>query len=90
MGSLITGLAIYKPVYFKWICTICGGYEAARIEHFILTIGFVLFFLVHIIQVLFAGWNNFRAMIAGFEVIKENPAPAPAEPESEPNPVSTK
>jgi thiosulfate reductase cytochrome b subunit len=50
---------------------ICGGYEAARIEHFILTVGYVLFFVIHIIQVILAGWNNFRAMIAGFEVIKE-------------------
>jgi thiosulfate reductase cytochrome b subunit len=70
-GSVITGLAIYKPVQVQWLTNICGGYEAARIEHFILTVGYVLFFVIHIIQVILAGWNNFRAMIAGFEVIKE-------------------
>lgn len=70
-GSLLTGLAIYKPVQMQWLTNLCGGYEAARLEHFILTIGYVLFFLVHIIQVIKAGWNNFRAMIAGFEVIKQ-------------------
>jgi thiosulfate reductase cytochrome b subunit len=69
-GSFITGLAIYKPVQFNWITWICGGYEAARLEHFILTIGYVLFFLVHIIQVIKTGWNNFQAMITGFEIIK--------------------
>ncbi|MDB5230311.1 MAG: thiosulfate reductase [Chitinophagaceae bacterium] len=69
IGSVITGLAIYKPVQFNYLSWICGGYESARIEHFILTIGYVLFFLVHIIQVIIAGWNNFQAMISGFEFI---------------------
>jgi thiosulfate reductase cytochrome b subunit len=70
IGSVWTGLAIYKPVQFAWIAWMCGGYEAARAEHFILTIGYVLFFLVHIFQVIKTGWNNFQAMISGLEVIK--------------------
>lgn len=69
-ASLVTGFAIYKPVQFYWITWLCGGYEMARIEHFILTIGYVVFFTIHIIQVLIAGWNNFRAVITGFEVVK--------------------
>ncbi len=68
---IITGLAIYKPVQLYWLCNILGGYEWARIEHFIITILFVLFFLVHIIQVMIAGWNNFRGMLTGFEVVKD-------------------
>jgi thiosulfate reductase cytochrome b subunit len=68
---IITGLAIYKPAQLYWLCNILGGYEWARIEHFIITILFTLFFLVHIIQVIIAGWNNFRGMLTGFEVIKE-------------------
>lgn len=71
IGSLITGLAVYKPIQLGWLCAMCGGYEAARIEHFILTIGYVLFFLVHVIQVILAGWNNFQAMITGFEIIRQ-------------------
>lgn len=69
-GSLLTGLAIYKPVQFKIITWLCGGYEFARAEHFILTIGYVLFFLIHIAQVIKTGWNNFQAMITGFEIFK--------------------
>ena len=69
-GSIITGLAIYKPVQLWWLCAICGGYRAARVIHFVLTIGYVLFFVIHILQVILAGWNNFRAMITGFEVVK--------------------
>jgi thiosulfate reductase cytochrome b subunit len=68
-GSLFTGIAIYKPVQFKTICAMLGGYEWARIEHFTLTILFTLFFVVHIIQVILAGWNNFRGIVAGFEVV---------------------
>jgi thiosulfate reductase cytochrome b subunit len=44
MGSVLTGLAIYKPVQFSWATFLCGGYQAARLEHFMLTIGYVLFF----------------------------------------------
>ncbi len=70
-GSLLTGLAIYKPVQFAWMTTVLGGYEWARLEHFALTIGYVLFFLMHITQVIRAGWNNFRAMVIGYEVVAE-------------------
>jgi thiosulfate reductase cytochrome b subunit len=71
VGSLLTGLAIYKPVQFYWITWLCGGYHLARILHFALTIGYVIFFLVHVTQVVLAGWNNFRSVISGFEVVSE-------------------
>jgi thiosulfate reductase cytochrome b subunit len=48
----------------------CGGYEAARLIHFILTMGYIGFFLVHIGQVVIAGWNNFRSMVIGWELVK--------------------
>jgi thiosulfate reductase cytochrome b subunit len=69
-GSLITGLAIYKPVQFAWITSLAGGYVAARFEHFWLTMGYVVFFLVHVSQVIRAGWNNFRAMVTGYEMVE--------------------
>jgi thiosulfate reductase cytochrome b subunit len=67
-ASLITGLAIYKPTQLHYLTTLLGGYEWARCEHFWLTIGFCIFFLVHVAQVAFAGWNNFRSMVSGFEI----------------------
>jgi thiosulfate reductase cytochrome b subunit len=70
-GSLLTGLAIYKPVQLAWLTALLGGYEWARWEHFWLTVGYVLFFLVHITQVVRAGWNNFRAMVSGYELVRE-------------------
>ncbi|HEX8608419.1 MAG TPA: cytochrome b/b6 domain-containing protein [Pedobacter sp.] len=75
-GSLITGLAIYKPVQFGTITWLCGGYHAARIAHFVLTIGYVLFFFIHVVQVALAGWNNFRSAVSGFEIVNEQSKPA--------------
>ena len=71
LGSFLTGLAIYKPTQLWWLTTLFGGYPVARIIHFALTVGYVLFFVVHVAQVAKAGWNNFRSMITGFDVVKE-------------------
>jgi thiosulfate reductase cytochrome b subunit len=78
-GSLLTGLAIYKPVQFAWLTSLLGGYEWARFIHFWLTVGYVMFFVVHLVQVVKAGWNNFRAMVTGYEVVSvEEAAPQEA------------
>ena len=74
-GSLVTGLAIYKPVQFAWLTALLGGYEWARFEHFWLTMGYVAFFFVHVAQVIKAGWNNFRAMVTGYEIVKVEEVP---------------
>jgi len=69
VGSLMTGLAIYKPTQLAWLTNLLGGYAWARGEHFALMIGYVLFFVIHIAQVIRAGWNNFRAMVTGYELV---------------------
>lgn len=66
---LLTGLAIYKPTSTHWLTTLCGGYEMARWLHFWITIAFLGFFVVHVAQVAIAGWNNFRSMVSGQEVV---------------------
>lgn len=82
IGSVLSGLAIYKPAQLSWLTALFGGYQAARLVHFILTIGYVLFFLVHIVQVALAGWNNFRSMVIGWEASKSGaPDGMDAEPE---------
>jgi thiosulfate reductase cytochrome b subunit len=73
--SLLSGIAIYKPVQFAWLATLFGGYQGARFVHFWLTVGYVLFFFVHIAQVVKAGWNNFRAMVNGYELVAEPVVP---------------
>ncbi len=65
--SLLTGLAIYKPAQLYWLTAALGGYQWARFEHFWLTMGYVAFFVVHIGQVIRAGWANFRSMVSGYD-----------------------
>jgi len=77
-GSVVTGLAIYKPMQLSWLTALLGGYEWARWEHFWLMIGFVLFFVVHVAQVILAGWGNFRSMITGYDIVDTG------EPEAKP------
>ena len=67
-GSLLTGLAIYKPVQLWWLTALLGGYDWVRWEHFWLAAGYVLFFTTHVVEVARAGWNNFRGMVTGYEI----------------------
>ncbi len=72
MGVLIvlTGLAMYKPVQLQWLCNLLGGYGSARAIHFTITMLFCLFFIIHIVQVIVAGWQNFQGIVTGFEIEK--------------------
>jgi len=96
-GSLFTGLAIYKPIQLALLSSpfngLAGatGYQVMRFCHFWLTIAFCGFFLIHVSQVALAGWNNFRAMITGHEVVTVEPetdtkAHAESKPRTEPQP----
>ena len=67
LAGVLSGFAIYKPVQLSWLLAIFGGYRGARLVHFIVVISFCAFIFVHLVQVARAGWNNFRAMVAGFE-----------------------
>ncbi len=67
-GSAVTGLAIYRPVQLAWLTGALGGYPAARLEHFSLTMGFLAFFVIHLAQVVRAGYNDFRSMVSGVEI----------------------
>ena len=65
---VISGFAIYKPTQLHPLPWLFFGYQGARLVHFTMTIGIMLFFLVHVIQVARAGWGNFRAMVTGYEI----------------------
>jgi thiosulfate reductase cytochrome b subunit len=66
--AVATGFAIYKPVQLSWLTSIFGGYQSARLIHFIVTMSFLAFFVVHIIQVVRAGFGNFWSMVTGYEL----------------------
>ncbi len=68
LGEVVTGL----PIYFKnWtgFANFLGGQDAIRAEHFAFMLGIIAFIVVHLIQVARAGWNNFRSMVSGIEVV---------------------
>jgi len=66
--ALATGFAIYKPSQLSFLVSMFGGYETARLIHFVCSISFIVFFAVHIIQVARAGWANCMGMITGYKV----------------------
>lgn len=67
-AAVFTGLAIYKPVQFGFLKQLVGGYTTARLIHYLIAVVFIFFIVVHVLQVIKAGWNQFRAMVTGFEV----------------------
>ena len=67
-GMLLTGAAIWKPTSLHWLTSMLGGYEMARWLHFWITMAFLGFVVIHVAQVILAGWNNFRSMVSGLEV----------------------
>ena len=63
--SLLTGLAIYKPVQFGWLTALLGGFQAARYWHFWIVWIFVAFTITHGILVFVVDPASFRAMLTG-------------------------
>ncbi len=63
-----TGLAM-SPAFvsaFPATVTVLGGQQSARTLHFLVTLALVLFLLVHVVMVCFAGFRSrMRAMITG-------------------------
>ena len=78
LGALLTGIAIYWPVQWSGLTAFFGGYDTARVWHFIFMAALVLFFGGHLLMVVIAGWSNFVSMITGW---KKTPVPSPAEGE---------
>jgi len=68
LGEVVTGL----PIYFKdWtgFADLLGGQDAIRAQHFAFMLGIIAFIVVHLVQLARAGWNNFRSMVTGIEVV---------------------
>ena len=69
--AIVSGFAIFKPTQLSPLTWMLGGYTSARVIHFGVTIAFVLFFVIHILQVARAGWRNFTSMVTGYELRDE-------------------
>jgi thiosulfate reductase cytochrome b subunit len=44
----VSGLAIWKPVQFGWLCALLGDFDTARLVHFSAMSGIVLFTVIHV------------------------------------------
>jgi thiosulfate reductase cytochrome b subunit len=67
LGVIMTGVAIYWPVQFKWITALFGNYDTARVWHFIFMAMLVLFFVGHLFMVVVSGWSNFVSIVTGWK-----------------------
>ena len=61
---VLSGLAIWKPVQFQELAALMGGYEGARIVHFVAMTLVVLFILVHVAMVALVP-RTFLPMLTG-------------------------
>ncbi|MEO6966947.1 MAG: cytochrome b/b6 domain-containing protein [Rhodanobacteraceae bacterium] len=58
-----------------WLVDLVGGRQSARTIHFLLAMGFVAFFLIHIFEVIVSGvGNELRSIITGRYAIEEEPS----------------
>ena len=48
---VVSGLAIWKPVQFQELATLMGGYDGARVVHFLAMAGVVGFIVIHVLMV---------------------------------------
>jgi thiosulfate reductase cytochrome b subunit len=61
---IVSGLAIWKPVQLQWLTGLMGGYEGARLVHFIAMATVVFIVAVHIVMVILVP-RTFPSMITG-------------------------
>jgi len=61
---VLSGISIWKPVQFRELATVFGGYDAARFVHFFAMAAIVGFLLVHVILAILVP-KSLRAMILG-------------------------
>jgi Ni/Fe-hydrogenase b-type cytochrome subunit len=65
--SVVTGVAVWKPVQFSWLAWMMGGFHWARIWHFAVMWAILFFLLGHLVMVVLHGWNNFASMLTGWK-----------------------
>jgi thiosulfate reductase cytochrome b subunit len=61
---VLSGLAIWKPVQFKELTALFGGYDFARYVHFFAMAAIVGFFVIHVVLALLVP-KSLRAMVTG-------------------------
>ena len=72
MLSVLTGLAILKPVQLGWLTWLFGGYQPSRFLHFLVMLFLVVFMIGHFLMVISHGWRRGLApMIVGIKAERD-------------------
>lgn len=61
---VLSGIAIWKPVQFRWLTDLMGGFQGARLVHFLAMSAVAGFILVHVAMALIVP-KTLRAMLRG-------------------------
>lgn len=64
IAVVFSGLAIWKPVQLWWLTALFGGFQGARLVHFLAMAAIVGFLLVHVVMALLVP-KTIRAMVFG-------------------------
>ena len=64
VSQVVSGIAIWKPVQFAWLADLLGGFEAARVVHFLGMVVIVGFLVVHVALALLVP-QTLWAMVTG-------------------------
>jgi thiosulfate reductase cytochrome b subunit len=63
--SVVSGLAIWKPIQLWWLTATFGGFQSARYVHFAAVWLFVAFTVIHVVLVFTVDPASLRGMITG-------------------------
>jgi thiosulfate reductase cytochrome b subunit len=77
--EVLSGLAIWKPVQLHWLAWLMGGYDVARVIHFLGLLALFGFAVVHVAMVALH-WRRFPEMITGGRVQAEATEPVAVVP----------
>jgi len=65
LTMVASGLAIWKPVQLWWLTALFGGFQGARVVHFLTMSGIALFIAVHVALALVVP-KTIKAMVTGY------------------------
>ena len=74
--SVLTGLALWKPVQLWWVAALFGDFQTARLVHFLSMSGIVAFLAVHVALSLLVPRTLVNMLTGGPRVAPERAVPA--------------
>ena len=77
--TVLSGLAIWKPIQFSELLSLFGSFQTARLVHFLCMTAIVLFVIVHVSLALMVP-HTLVAMVTGGPEVEDGKAPASAPP----------